>query len=414
MVQNLSSDLASSKRVEQAKLLWEKVLESKYLADDVYDRSTSKIEGHRAEIQAFLRAEQVEYRDRPNAARSLALLLTLLSPATTKMANDALSTAFLKLGLARLAESSSDRTTLSSSDVQGVVLEILSEIGAVVENDVENYVARTGTYSSVYAALLALLLDELAIRRQLELLENLLSNVEVIRCLSKKVFKPGALFWSTYYRGQRHDWIPLPKTFQRGAPSKMWLQRLRSWRSQTVARAKFAAALPGLKLGWSGTPEIEAVLQHYGFPTSLLDVTTNMEVAAFFATWNCVPNDVGVIYRYHLAHPYALTVLASYLGGKSDIGMTHEAEKMRDIALRALKELKIVSADKVERIRRQDGHFIRGVASWATLTFFQPVYFRQQSGLLYGNSAEKITEADLLPPNDPIEKIAVLIRERMR
>jgi FRG domain len=57
--------------------------------------------------------------------------------------------------------------------------------------------------------------------------------------------------------------------------------------------------------------QIQAVKQHYGFSTSLLDVTINLEVFAFFATRNSSSDAIGVIYYFHIAHPYALNMLGS-------------------------------------------------------------------------------------------------------
>ena len=125
------------------------------------------------------------------------------------------------------------------------------------------------------------------------------------------------------YRGQAEDW-PLVSTLLRGDPSPDELDRRLS---RTFA---FIEALckhdQGMKArGEADDPdpflELIAVAQHYGLPTHLLDFTTDIRTAAYFASNNAKEGGIGSILILHMAQykklqgppgsPYGSQVTAS-------------------------------------------------------------------------------------------------------
>lgn len=406
MSKPVNSQSKSFDRLQQGKRLWMEVLQSEYLKEDSYDRSLVKIKTLIAPIRKFLEEEDVQNEDRPNAARSLGLLLNLLGGSDPKQKSEFLSLAFMKMGLALTGLERDNRGEFPpASDHLDSDLG-LAEITAAIEKDGEGYVARTGHYSSIYAVLLALLLDEITIREQVDSLALLFEDPAVLNQVKKPVMKPGPLFLTNYYRGQPHDWPPLPKALRKNDARSTGIKRLFSRLRELLAEARFGAGVSQLGLPKLGREQLDAIRQHYGFATSLLDFTTNIEVAAFFATNNASEDDSGVIYRYHLAHPYALVLMGSHTATVKEVGDREMIRQMEEVGVKALESLKVVLVDGVERISRQDGVFIHGIQLWAAHNFFQPVYFRQQKGEVYTNMENKITEEWLFPVDDPLAKLA--------
>ncbi|MGA2216689.1 MAG: FRG domain-containing protein [Terracidiphilus sp.] len=115
---------------------------------------------------------------------------------------------------------------------------------------------------------------------------------------------------SFLYRGQTKHYPNCQSSLLRNAPNDEWqikallsLERFRVTELELVLRKhpfKLVAERHGFSVDYHG------LAQHYGIPTSLLDLTSNVEVAAFFAVahWDkasraFVPMEsgVGVIYR---------------------------------------------------------------------------------------------------------------------
>ena len=79
-----------------------------------------------------------------------------------------------------------------------------------------------------------------------------------------------------YYRGQNHNW-PIKSTLSRKNYSDEEIERTKSF----VNRIKSITSLSKMSDG-----ECLAIAQHYGYKTDLIDFTTSIDVAAFFATYN--------------------------------------------------------------------------------------------------------------------------------
>ena len=77
-----------------------------------------------------------------------------------------------------------------------------------------------------------------------------------------------------YYRGQNHNW-PIKSTLSRENYSDDEIERTKSF----VNRIKSITSLSKMSDG-----ECVAIAQHYGYKTDLIDFTTSIDVAAFFAT----------------------------------------------------------------------------------------------------------------------------------
>lgn len=124
--------------------------------------------------------------------------------------------------------------------------------------------------------------------------------------------------------------------------------------------------------------EFLAIAQHYGFPTSLLDFSLNLEVAAYFATAGARPDAIGVIYAFFekefrdLQNPFA------------ELGI--ELRKARDIlGDQALPDLAMCET-AAPRIVEQEGVFINlRENSIVTLQreCIDRFYFRQSAARIY-------------------------------
>lgn len=79
-----------------------------------------------------------------------------------------------------------------------------------------------------------------------------------------------------YYRGQNHNW-PIKSTLSRKNYSDEEIERTKSF----INRIKSITSLSKMSDG-----ECLAIAQHYGYKTDLIDFTTSIDVAAFFATYN--------------------------------------------------------------------------------------------------------------------------------
>ena len=86
-----------------------------------------------------------------------------------------------------------------------------------------------------------------------------------------------------YYRGQNHNW-PIKSTLSRNNYSDKEIERTKSF----VNRIKSITSLSKMSDG-----ECLAIAQHYGYKTDLIDFTTSIDVAVFFATLDASNDDTS-------------------------------------------------------------------------------------------------------------------------
>ena len=347
--------------LERARSLWQAAVATTYPWADVLDRSAEQLASIIDDICALLAEEHATYGDHPNAAATLALLL-------------------LMLGVADPAETAQ-------------LIDLYLRRGDVVRRRV----AASGPYSNVYAALLALIVDELTVRALLGALDHRFTIGGL--GFRHPVYRPGPLFWIAYYRGQPQTWLPLPKTLREGFSLRgVWRSARDGARRARFEQAVFASRP---KLDRS---QLSAIAQHYGASTPLLDFTDSLEVAAFFATRGAKAGDTGVIYRYHLAHPYALDVLGASTASIDGLGDI--AANLRRTAASGLKPLSVITVPDVPRLERQHGVFIEGIGVVEANNFLQPVFFRQHDGVVYEDPARGIDCRTLFPADDALARTA--------
>ena len=360
---------AERRRVDRAKALWADVVASGYLDADPAVPLADGIYPLLPALREFLSQETVTFADRPN-----------------------LMTSFL-------------RTLLFIPGMESGAATALQRLNEGMQPNPSGYIAASGTYSSVYAGLLALVADHAQV---MSALEGFLEVFEgpAAQALTRRIVAPGPVFWLKFYRGQSHDWPALPKTLR----PRGWIGALTGAAVDGVRAARFDYAVASARNNaetLAADPRT-ALRQHSGFPTSMLDFTENIEVAAFFATRNATPGDTGVIYRYHLAHPWALDVRASLASDIPEVADV--ADGLRSLTIQGLQPLKPVMVPGVQRIERQAGVFIDGIGVAEAHAFMQPVYFRQHEGVAYVDSHRQIDESCLFPKDDPLEILAMKYR----
>lgn len=389
---------SEQQRLDGAKALWADVVATGYVETDASDPLPAGLSQILPAIRRFLLEESVQVADRPNLVRSL--LLTVL-PAGEEAEANAIYQLYLELGLALGARS--DNPDVRTNVISG----IFRRLNDHVQRDGTSYVAATGPYSSVYAALLALVADEMTVRAMLDRLASRLERPDDLG-LTRPVYKPGPLFWRRYYRGQAHDWPVLPKLLRAPEKKRGLIGTMIGAVGEGLGAAKFDLAVASARNEALTRDQRTAVRQHYGFATSMLDFTESIEVAAFFATRNADTDDIGVVYRYHFAHPWALDLRGSLAAGwqeVADIGA-----ELTSLAAHGLKPLKLVHVPGIERITRQHGVFFDGIGVAEAHAFMQPVYFRQRAGVSYGDASRHIDANWLFPQDDTLDALSTKIR----
>ncbi len=155
-----------------------------------------------------------------------------------------------------------------------------------------------------------------------------------------------------------------------------------------------------------------AVAQHYGFPTPMLDYTTSLRVASWFATSkaNQVTERHSVIGVIHRLASMPETSDARTLYREARLGDFHLAEGATIRAGRA-RFVRPRLAEQDNRIARQEGLFITG---------FQPRdlqgvtlgshFFWQEPGEVFEDPACNVTESYLLPDSSPTALLAKQVR----
>jgi hypothetical protein len=370
-------------RLSQAFDLWQKASQSGYFVADLAHRSSEQVRALFKPIQDFLVNENLRYNRKCNAAFTIANAFDAVS---TYGEGSVWSVMMLMLG---------------AREPQHLIVEGKS------------YVAAEGTYSSIYTALLAILLDELTIEDYFEKWSSYLNDPKVAAFFDMPFTLDKRAFLIAMYRGQRRDWPLLPKV----ARTKLltsglfgFFKEMRLSLQDGKAKGKCRLALERLpSLSHLTKLEWEALYQHYGLPTSLLDFTTNLEVAAFFATRGAKGEDVGVIYRIH---PFDLLCSKLYSSftmarlGRSvrpeDRRFAAEFANFHKEASRAAERVRAVIVPGVLRIKRQDAVFLRGFSPGAATTFLQPIFFHQHNDVSYENAATNVTAEWLFASDDPV------------
>lgn len=337
------------------------MLATQYLDTDVYERTPAQLATVIDGVRAFLRDENVPYGDYPNAVRTLALLQLMIS---------------------------------DEPDPRAAI-----DIYTLRRDAIVGRVAASGPYSSVYAAMLALVIDELTVYEQLDAIAKRFARGGL--GLSHPVLEPGVFFRTTYYRGQSQEWLPLPKVFRQ--PGGGLLQTWWASARDGARRAKFEMAVQRSRPTLN-REQLTAVAQHYGASTPMLDFTESLEVAAYFATQPAALDGRGVLYRYHLVHPWAADVLSSTTG--SIPGVAAAAAELKRTAALGLEPLRVIVADDVPRIATQHGVFVLGLGVGVAFNFMQPVFFAQHDGVRYEAPERGIDCRTLFPSDDALARLA--------
>ena len=152
-----------------------------------------------------------------------------------------------------------------------------------------------------------------------------------------------------------------------------------------------------------------AIAQHYGLPTSLLDYTRSLGVAAFFATGSgyqsqAKAGDVGIIYYLDPKHPFG----HSRPEGESSMSFAQGA----GVRIGQLRTIEPHLPDAENRIARQHGVFIDGFESrdscstcrWGSSDFCQEAD-------AFEDARRGITRGHLLSPDAGLARLAERFKE---
>jgi len=127
--------------------------------------------------------------------------------------------------------------------------------------------------------------------RQIDMCGVVSDDVESLHAYSNEKgqieFASGIEFPSFLYRGQPQEWLPCLSGIGR---LREIAEKLRAF-SRTVAFEELVATHPLVEwisrevrfLGASLSVNVGGIAQHYGLPTDMLDLTSNFDVATFFA-----------------------------------------------------------------------------------------------------------------------------------
>jgi len=152
-----------------------------------------------------------------------------------------------------------------------------------------------------------------------------------------------------------------------------------------------------------------AIAQHFGFPTPLLDFTSSLRVAAFFATLGAEtlkPDEspIGVIF-----HQISMPMPVTSAEKTTHNSMLHDLAGIRMGSLRMITP-KLTDAD--DRIGRQHGVFLAGYrAKDLQAVGVDRVYFKQRAGLTFEDSRAGVSREHLLPENTRVSRFAASIKE---
>jgi hypothetical protein len=378
-------------RLQQARSLWEELLSTGYLDRDPGQRTFEQIEESFEEIQTFLDAEERQYN--PTERNSAVIIANYLE--------------LLWVNSGQIKKTSQEYWLGRASRFSGDL---------IIKG--KSYALASEPYSSIYAALLAILLDEATIQ---VFLRNIVNALRAGNLCKPPDETQQDLLNLARYRGQRKAWQPVPKMsrsdfipmgrFRVVRALVAMVKQIRAQKQFVLAVCRERPDLVNLS-----AEEWNAVCQHYGFPTQLLDFTTSLEVAAFFATAGARTDDIGAIYRLHPLDLYCTEADAALFvaAGKYTRVEDHDVrdrwenfhENRRSLSNLTRSQVQEVEVPSVPRIARQKGLFIQGFRADPARQFLQLIRFRHHNGVVYEEPLRNISSSWLLPTDDPIDKVS--------
>jgi hypothetical protein len=386
-------------RLERAKAIWRTIVASKYLETPVNEKPPQAIYEAAPEALAFLAEEPAPRTEAPNAMRSFVELGVLL-PMSFGESHDAIWG--IQRDLALFYGNEAKR--VDAAAIARFIHQKQLELNDALAVDGRSYMAADGPYSSVYAALIAMAMDDLTVARWIVYFNAWFYEESFLKGFQGEVLPPHFSMMSRIYRGQRGPWPPRASLFRNeaGAPigglSLIAAGIRRSWPA-----VKFVLALAKKAPEVKTDAEHHAVRQHYGQPTPLLDFTDRLEVAGFFATRGADGTGQGVIYRYHLAHLYFRRLLREIRWKEHLAAERQQAEVWAQISWEASHSVKLIRVPTVARIAKQSAVFVDGLDIPIAQHFLQPVTFRHHPGVVFEDVERGVSEAQLFPPDDPLK-----------
>jgi hypothetical protein len=156
--------------------------------------------------------------------------------------------------------------------------------------------------------------------------------------------------------------------------------------------------------------ELLAVAQHYGFPTTLLDFSRSLRVAAFFATHRQSGHDEAIGIIYYMRADRGELAARGDLGARLSLG----SFSLLNAARLHVGDVHVIEPElKVDdnRIERQQARFLADYhVHDLQQVAIDRLRFRQRPGVIFEDPARMVTATDLLQPDSPLAKLANDVR----
>lgn len=237
------------------------------------------------------------------------------------------------------------------------------------------------------------------------------------------------IFEVVWLHGFQQDYVVQTRSLYRGQRDSRWRQvssllRGESLDVQTLVNRlthteSFVAAVRSRYEEFFTAPpsddELLAVAQHYGFATPLLDYTSSLRVAAWFATSKAaeVTTPRSVIGVIHLLKYMPESVESQTIADNPGIA-TFGLLEGATIHVGRTSYLRPRLAAEDNRIARQQGLFVAGFQPrdlhGATLT---SLHFWQEPGEVFEDPAANVTASYLLPDDSPLARLAKSVKEQL-
>jgi hypothetical protein len=155
--------------------------------------------------------------------------------------------------------------------------------------------------------------------------------------------------------------------------------------------------------------ELLAIAQHYGFPTNLLDYTTDPQVAAFFAAQGGPMQG-----KYGEIHMVVRNDLESFQNPLSALGVSNKgAERLMKRHNDFIGRVAVVEVRGVPRIERQRALFIWDASAGSLRrNFLDRYYFIQYPNVTHLDPGGLIGADYLFPKDDPIHEFVLCYNRR--